>query len=301
MDKLYQVFEQHRNVQTRVHQMGDHQNYFKPLIFYLVIIVSTFWIKDDINARNVNVYMIKDDTSEFTLTLEVFADVASEYLGSYDLAISFNQDFLQFQSLEPGNNLGQLHPEPTNSVKDGILKVNGVFKYCPKGLVSLLFIHFECTSNCVNLPFDIYVYDLMNKDKELPIEVIGFNITKSAIERMQQKQQDHMPLIDNATVELIKPLVDLRFNQKEQFINQLIETIGKAKTTQYQSDILILSRIAHHLNLEINCSQMIDIIECLQCLSGYEDSSCRNLAGESHIGIDDVIAHFQAMADFPKN
>jgi len=258
-----------------------------------------FWMSEYSHAGNVSVYMVEDHTPESSLTIEVFVDVATEYLGSYDLAISFNQELLQFQSLSSGNTYGQLLPEPIHSVKDGLLKVNGIFKHLPKGLVSLLFIHFEGTSNCVHLPFDLYVYGLIGKDTDLPIDVIGFEITQNAIERMQKKQLDQLPLVDLDTVEQIKPLVGTLFNQKDLFIDQLIETIGEAKTNQYQADILMLSRIAHHLNIEMNCSCVIDIIECLQFLSGIDNATCSNLAGENNVGLDDVMAHFQKISFFP--
>jgi hypothetical protein len=279
--------------------MDNHQNYFKPLICYVAIIVISFGLSENSLAQNVNVYMVEKNKSETSLGIEIFVNVATEFLGSYDLGISFNENHLQFQSLEAGTACCQLLPEPTNSIKNGILKVNGIFKYLPKGQVSLLFINFDITSTCDNLPFDIYVYDLMDKDRELTVNIIGYEITQISIARMKQKQQDQLPLVDDETIERIKPLVDIRFNQNDQFINQLIETIGKAKTNQYQADILRLSRIANHMNIEMNCSRVIDIIKCLQCLSGRNNVTCNNIVGETPFGLDDVLAHFQKMAFLP--
>jgi len=265
----------------------------------MAIIIITFWVSENSLAQNVNVYMVERNKTETTLKIEILVDVAMEYLGSYDLAISFDEKHLQFQSLSAGTACCQLRPEPQNSVTDGILKVNGIFKYSPKGSVSLLFINFEGTSICKNLPFDIYVYDLTNKDRELTVNVIGYEITQVAITRMKQKQQDQMPLVDDETIELITPLVGIRFNNKDQFINQLLETIGETNTNQYQTNILRFSRIANHKNIEMNCSCVIDIIKCLQSLVGIENVTCSNIAGETHVGLDDILAHFQKIAFFP--
>jgi hypothetical protein len=279
--------------------MDDHHNYSKPLICIIIVIICTFWISEKSYAEDVSVYMVKSDASEYTVKIEVKVDVASEYLGSYDLGITFNQDVLQFQSLTTGITHGQLLPEPNRSIKDGLLKTYGYFIYFPKGTVSLLFITFKCQSNCVSLPFYLYVYGLTNVDKDLPVDTIGYEITQHTIERMQQKQTDQLPLVDQDTIDLLEHIVDIRFNQKDLFLEKINALIGAEKTTQYQSDILRLSRLSNYLNIEMNCSQVIDIINCLQVLSGLENANCRNITGGPFIGIDDVMAHFQKISFFP--
>jgi len=274
-------------------------NDFKPFYFFLAFIIFIFLFYDESHATNVSVYMVAEKTSESTLMLEVFVDVATEFLGSYDLVISFNKDLFQFQSISSGNTYGQLRPEPTNSLKDGLLNVNGIFTFFPKGLVSLLFIQFSGTSDCMNAPFDVYVFGLTNKDRDLSFNITGYEITQSGFERLQQKQQNKLPLVDEETTELLKSLVGIRFNQKDLFSNQLIETIGEAKTNQYQSNILRFSRIAQHLDVVMNCFQIIDIIKCLQFLSGMENATCSNTVGASQVGLEDVLAHFQKIAFLP--
>jgi hypothetical protein len=116
---------------------------------------------------------------------------------------------------------------------------------------------------------------------------------------MQQKQQDQLPLVDEETIELLKTIVDIRFNQKDLFSKQLRDTIGEAKTNQYQSDILRLSRVAQHLDVVMNCSHVSDIVKCLQFLSGMENVSCSNILGATHVGLENVMAHFQKIAFLP--
>jgi hypothetical protein len=265
----------------------------------VAIIIISFGLSENSLAQDVGVYMVEKKNSETAIQIEIFVDVAAAFLGSYDLGISFNENHLQFQSLKAGTACCQLLPEPTNSIKNGILKVNGIFKDSPNRLVSLLFINFKRTSICESLPFYIYVYGLLDEDRELEVHVVGYEITQIAIDRMKQKQSDQLPLVDEDTIELIKSLVDIRFNQKDQFINQLIETIGEVKTNQYQSDILRLTRIANHMNIEMNCCHVIDIIKCLQCLSGINNVTCNNIVDETPVGLDDVLAHFQKMAFLP--
>ena len=266
----------------------------------IAIVFISYWMSEKSLAADVSVYMVKKSASGSALQIEIIVNVATQYLGSYDLGISFNQDLLQLQSLTAGTTHGQLLPEPNYSIKDGLLKTNGVFKYCPKGAVSLLFINFNCqSSNCLSLPFYLYVNGLTDKDRDISVDVLGYEITHNSIKRMQDKQHDQLPLVDQNTITLLEPIIGMRFFQKDLFVEKLIETIGDAKTTQYKSDILRLSRLADYLNVEMNCSQIIDIINCLQVLAGVENAACKNMDGDTCIGIHDVIAHFQKIAFFP--
>ena len=284
---------------TGIQRMEDHQIDFKLYYYILAIIILMFCLSKNSHADNASVFMVKSNSSANSITFEVFADVATKFLGSYDLAISFNQEHLHFQSLRFGDTCCQLGREPKHSVKDGLIKVNGIYTILPKDLVSLLFVHFEVSSNCVNLPFELYVYGLVGKDIDLPVDVIGYEITQNAIERMHQKQQDQLPLVDDATIELLIPIVGMRYDQKDLFSKQLIKTIGEKNTNKYLSDILRLSRVAQHLDVEMNGVHVIDIIKCLQVLSGMDNVTCNNIVGETHAEIDDVMAYFQKMSFLP--
>jgi len=277
--------------------MNGHQKRLKSITYTITFIFLTIGMAQYCQARNVDLYMMEDDSSEFDLTIEIFANVATEFLGSYDLVISFNSEQLQFLSVHPGTN-DQLLEEPYNRIQDGFLQVQGVYKYRPKGLVKILVIHFETKSNCMAFPFELYAYGLMNKDRDLSIDITGFEITQYTIDFMEKKQQDNLPLVDPDTVELIQPLVGVRFYQEDLFINQLIATIGIVKTNQYQSDILKISRLAHHMVVEKKCADVIDIISCLQLLTNVKDAGC-SINRNAQIGLDDILAHFQKIAFYP--
>jgi len=284
--------------------MEEHHNDFKPFYCILTIIIITFRLTIHSHAEDARVFMALSNSSENTITIEVFADVATEFLGSYDLAISFNQEHIQFQSVSFGDTCCQWDSKPTHYVEDGLLRVDGVYTKLPKGLpnglVSILFIHFKAISNCLNLPFEIYVNDLIGEDKYiiLPVEVTGYEITQNTIIRIQQKQQDNLQLVDQQTVELLIPIAGMRFSRKDLFINQLIETIGEVKTNQYQSHIIRFSRVTQHLDIEMACVRVIDIVQCLQFLSGMENVTCSNVVGDIHAGLDDVMALFQKIVLF---
>ncbi|ETR70554.1 MAG: hypothetical protein OMM_03162 [Candidatus Magnetoglobus multicellularis str. Araruama] len=276
----------------------DYPNHIKkPNCIQAIIVILFLFIKCGI-ASSASVFMVAHDTSGSELTIEIFANVGLEYLGSYDLVINFNPCALQFKSIRSGNTLGHISA-PKYIVDERVLKVSGIYKNPPKDEVSVLIITFQASSGCLSLPFDLFVFELLNTDRELPVDVIGFEITDAAIKRLQTKQHDYLPLVDEDTIELIKPLVGIRFDNKDHFVARLIETIGEQKTNQYQSDIITFSRLATQKNFSMNCLDLHDILDCLKYLTGHENATCSDITGDAHIGIDDVITLFQQVASLP--
>ncbi|KPA14316.1 hypothetical protein MHK_005474 [Candidatus Magnetomorum sp. HK-1] len=266
------------------------------------VIILMFWMTDKCIANNAQIYITEhiQTGNDANISIEIFANVGYESLESYDLAISFNQESLQFQSLSSGNTPGHLY-EPFHSVDNGILLVNGFYQNPPKGTVSVIILNFKGLSdNCLNLTFNVFAYALLSYEDDMPIDIMGYQITHNSIKRLSQDKPQGIPLVDSETINLMTPLLGIQFDQKEFFISRLIETIGQEKTLKYLSDILLFTRIAHKKKLLINCPNLFDIVQCLKLFSGIEPASCQAFAENDKIGLHIIINALRQAAFLPE-
>ncbi|MBF0451011.1 MAG: hypothetical protein HQK75_09935 [Candidatus Magnetomorum sp.] len=279
--------------------MDDQYPFIRSVCIWIVILFM-FWMPAKCNAGSALLYILDQvqTEAETNLSIEIIADVGTEALGSYDLAISFNHETLQFQSISPGKTPGHLF-FPEHSIDSGFLSVSGVYQNPPRGPVSVLLIKFKGPAECLKLSFNIFVYGLLGGDYEMPVAISGYQMNHNSLKRLAQIQNDGLPLVDAETIKRVSPLVGIHFDQKSAFINQLIETIGEDNTTKYQSDILLFSRIAHNKMISIQCPNLVDIVQCLKLMAGMTPSTCNDLTGDNKIGLHDILKAFHQMAVVP--
>jgi len=279
------------------------QNHFLPSVFIWIISVLICLIAvETCNAGNAKIYINENiqTGTETTLSIEIIADVGSESLGSFNLAISYYHKALQFISLSSGKTPGQPYPPTSNDNGNGMITVAGVFQNEPRGSVSLIIANFKCMKDCFKLPFNIFNYSLFGDDDEMPVEISGYQLTQDSIKRLTQDQSNGMPLIDLETASMITPLIGSYFDQLSAFISQISILIGEEKTAQYQSDILLYSTIAHSSTISVQCPDLFDMIKCLQFFSGMTSVTCNDITGDDKIKMNDIISGIQQIARMPE-
>jgi len=279
--------------------MTDNQYTFLRLVCIGAMLVFFSLAPENCMAGVSSMYFEKCPSQSNTdFSIEVFVDIQSESIQSYDLAITFNTDALQYHSTQAGKTLGQLPPEPISHIAANTILLVGTFKSPVRGLVSLLFIHFNTMNDCKDVAFEIFAYELLNEDYPIPIEIFGYKLTNSSILRLELEQDNNLPLVDEETIKLLMPLLGKFFDQKDKFENQLLQTIGQEKIDKYLSYILTFSQIAYRDSLFLECYELNDIITSLQCLAGMH-APCRDLTGDDIVSFDDIFRCFHHVAWIP--
>jgi hypothetical protein len=281
----------------------DDQRHFLQFFHIWIITLLIFVISaGKCNAEKARLYCVEKlkTGTDTILSVEIIADVGNKPLGSYDLSIFYHQKALQFMSSTNGTTPGQPYPYPFCTVEDDILTVIGVYQTKQTGKVSFVILNFKCNTERFKTPFNIYIYSLFNNDEEMDIEIVGYQLTQYSYKRLTSNQHDGLPLIDLETANLISPLIGNYFDQESVFLNQIIELIGQEKTDKYRSNIVNHSRMAYKTVFSVNCPTLFDIVKCLQFFSGMTSSTCSDMTGDDHIGMNDIIRGFKQIALIPE-